>query len=73
MAISRPLEQTNMDQLTFFAEEPPANPLVSQDLEEEWTMSAVTWRSNILNWLREKGPDGWFGRTCLATCRSGSF
>ena len=39
----------------------PANPSQLQDLEEEWQMSAVTWRSNILNWLREKGPDGWFG------------
>ncbi len=57
-----------MDQLTFFAEEPPANPSQSQDSEEEWMTSAVTWRSNILNWLREKGPAGWFGRTSLACC-----
>jgi hypothetical protein len=69
-AISRLSEQMIMDQLTFLSEEPPVNPSVSQDLEGEWTMSAVTWRSNILNWLREKGPDGWFGRTCLASCQA---
>ena len=59
-----------MDQLTFLSEEPPANPSQLQDLEEGWQMSAVTWRSNILNWLREKGPDGWFGRTSPASCQA---
>ena len=59
-----------MDQLTFLSEEPPANPSQLQGLEEEWQTSAVTWRSNILNWLREKGPDGWFGRTCPASCQA---
>ena len=59
-----------MDQLTFLSEEPRVSHSALRALEEEWQMSAATWRSNILGWLREKGPDGWFGRTSPASCQA---
>ena len=32
-------------------------------------MTAVTWPSNILGWLTDCGPSGWFGRTSPGSCR----
>ena len=30
--------------------------------------TVATWPSNILGWLTDCGPDGWFGRTSPASC-----
>jgi hypothetical protein len=57
-----------MDQLTFLSEEPLVSPSQSQDLEKDWTMNVVTYRSNSLNLLNENAHDGWFGRTSPASC-----
>ena len=59
-----------MDQLTFLSAAPRVSPSQLQDSEAEWTMIAVTWHLNILNWLRENGPHGWFGRTCPVSCQA---
>jgi site-specific DNA-cytosine methylase len=59
-----------MDQLTFLSEEPLVSPSQSQDLEKDWTMNVVTYRSNSLNLLNENAHDGWFGRTSPASCHS---
>jgi hypothetical protein len=57
-----------MDQLTFLSEEPLVSHSQSQDLEKDWTMTVVTYRSNSLNLLNENAHDGWFGRTSPASC-----
>ena len=57
-----------MSQSTFWSEEHLANLSQSPASAEDWMTTAVTWRSNILDWLKDCGPDGWFGRTCLASC-----
>ena len=31
--------------------------------------TVATWHSNILDWLKDCGPDGWSGRTSPASCR----
>lgn len=54
------------DQLTFFAEEPLANPSQSQDSERDWLTRVVTWPSSSLELLTAFGPAGWFGRTSPA-------
>ena len=59
-----------MEQSTFWSEEHPANLSQSQDSEKDWMTSAATSRLSILNWLREKGPHGWFGRTSLVSCQA---
>ena len=68
MATSRQSRSDNTNQLTFLSEELPVSPSASQASEADWMMSAVTWPSNILGWLTDYGPDGWFGRTSPASC-----
>ena len=60
-----------MSQLTFFAEEPPANPSQSQDLEKDWMTRVATSCLPILPLLTNIGPAGWFGRTSPVSCRLG--
>ena len=57
-----------MDQLTFFAEEPPASPSATQDSERDWMTRVVSSCSPLVPLLQGIGPDGWFGRTCPASC-----
>ena len=59
-----------MDQLTFLLGEPPAKISVSPDSEKDWLALVATSRSNLLRLLQEKGPSGWSGRTCPASCQS---
>ena len=56
-------------QLTFFAEERPANPSPSPGSERDWMILVETSCSPILPLLTVIGPAGWFGRTCPASCR----
>lgn len=68
MATSPRSEPENMSQSTFWSEAHLASLSASPDSEVDWTMSAATWPSNILGWLTDCGPGGWFGRTCPASC-----
>ena len=58
-----------MEQSTFLWEEPPANHSASQALEADWAMTVATWRSSFSVLLIANAPDGWCGRTFLASCR----
>ena len=58
-----------MSQLTFFAEEPPASPSVSQDSEKDWMTLVATSCLHLVPLLQSKAPSGWFGRTSPASCR----
>ena len=57
-----------MSQLTFFAEEPPVSPSVSQDLERDWTTRVATSCLPTVPLLQSIGPAGWFGRTSPEFC-----
>ena len=59
-----------MDQLTFFAEELPANLLTSQGSERDWMILVATSCLPLAQLLASFGPDGWFGRTSPASCRA---
>ena len=59
-----------MDQSSFWSEEHLASLSASQVSEEDWMMIVATWPSSFLGLLREHGPDGWFGRTCPASCQA---
>ena len=68
MATSRRSSKETIGQLTFWSEEHHANLSASQDSAEDWVMTVATWPSNILGWLTDCGPSGWFGRTSPASC-----
>ena len=57
-----------MSQLTFFAEELPANHSVSPDYEKDWMTHAATSCLPLVPLLQSIGPNGWFGRTSPAFC-----
>ena len=57
-----------MSQLTFFAEEPPANPSASQDSEKDWMTRVATSCLPLVPLLQSIAPSGWFGRTSPASC-----
>ena len=57
-----------MSQLTFFAEEPPANLSVSPDYEKDWMTRVATSCLPTVPLLQSIGPSGWFGRTSPASC-----
>ena len=57
-----------MSQLTFFAEEPPASPSVSQDSEKEWMTLVATSCLPLVPLLQSIAPSGWFGKTSPASC-----
>ena len=57
-----------MDQLTFFAEAPPANPSATLDSELDWMTRVVNSCSPLVPLLQGIGPAGWFGRTSPASC-----
>ena len=68
MATSRRSATANTSQSTFWSEEHLASLSVSQGCEADWMTTVATWPSNILGWLTDCGPDGWFGRTSPASC-----
>src|SRR4051812_26393743 len=55
-------------QLTFFAEEHPANHSASQDSERDWMTRVATSCLPTVPLLQSIGPAGWFGRTSPAFC-----
>ena len=57
-----------MTQLTFWSEEHPASHSQSQDFAKDLMTHAGTSCSPILPLLNAISPDGWFGRTSLASC-----
>ena len=57
-----------MSQLTFFAEEPPASPSVSQDSEKDWLTRVATSCLPLAPLLQSIAPSGWYGRTSPASC-----
>lgn len=59
-----------MHQLTFFAEEPHANPSASPDLEKDWMIRVATSCSPLVPLLHATAPDGWYGRTSPASCHA---
>ena len=56
-----------MQMSMFSLEELPANHLVSQDSEKDWTTSVATSCLHTLPLLQDIGPGGWFGRTSPAS------
>jgi hypothetical protein len=56
-----------MSQLTFFAEEPPVSPSVSQDSEKDWMTRVATSCLPLVPLLQNIGPAGWYGRTSPAS------
>ena len=57
------------EQLSMFSwEAPPANPSALRDSEKAWMIRVVRSCLPILRLLADIGPDGWFGRTCPASC-----
>ena len=59
-----------MNQLTFFAEEPPASPSPSRDCARDWLTLAETSCSPLGPLQAGIGPAGWFGRTSPASCQA---
>src|SRR5689334_4329216 len=59
-----------MDQLTFLSEAPPARTSQSPALERGWMESVATSPLSFSALLIARGPDGWYGRTCPASCLS---
>ena len=57
-----------MSQLTFFAEELPANLSQSQDLEKDWMTRVATSCLPLVPLLQSIAPSGWFGRTSPVSC-----
>lgn len=57
-----------MSQLTFFAEEPLANPSVSLASERDWQTRVATSCLPLVPLLQSIGPGGWFGRTSPEFC-----
>ena len=67
MGTSPPSKVTNMDQLTFLSEEPPANPSLSQDSVADWMTTVATWPLSFAALLGECSPAGSSGRMSLAS------
>jgi hypothetical protein len=59
---------SSLDQLTFWSEELPAKPLVSQDSGEAWTMRVVNSPLSLSDWLHDYVRAGSFGKTCPVSC-----
>ena len=57
-----------MEQLTFFAEAPPASLSATQDCALDWMTHVVSSCSPLVPLLHATGPAGWFGRTCPVSC-----
>ena len=57
-----------MNQLTFFAEEPPANRSALPDCAKDWMTLAGISCSPLVPLQAGIGPAGWFGRTSPASC-----
>ena len=57
-----------MNQLTFFAEEPPARIIPLPDSASEWLAQGGSSPSHLLKSLHDIGPTGWFGRTSPVSC-----
>ena len=58
-----------MNQLTFFAEEPPVSRSPSQDCARDWLTLAETSCSPLVPLQAGIGPAGWSGRTSPASCQ----
>ena len=69
MATSPRSKQASTTQSTFWSEEHLVSLSQSPASEADWLTTVVTWPSNILGWLNDCAPSGWFGRTCPASCR----
>jgi len=59
-----------MDQSTFWSEEHLAKISQSQVSERDWLEIVVNSQSSSLNLLADYGPNGWYGRTSPASCRT---
>lgn len=57
-----------MDQLTFFAEERPANHSASPDFAKALLTSEATSALSLFGWLRASSPAGWFGKMSPVYC-----
>lgn len=57
-----------MQQLTFFAAEPPANHSALRGCEKDWLTHGATSCSPLALLQTGIAPSGWFGRTCPASC-----
>ena len=55
-------------QLTFLSEEPHANHSQSPDSDKDWLTRVATWRSSILELLKDISPIGLFGKTSPVSC-----
>jgi len=60
-----------MNQLTLFAEEPPASRFPSLDSERDWLTRVATSCLSILPLLQSIGPAGWYGKMSPASCQVG--
>ena len=58
-----------MNQSTFLWEEPPANPLASQDSEKDFQTRVATSCLPTVQLLNAIAPSGWYGRTSPVSCR----
>ena len=58
-----------MQQLNLFAQEHPARPSQSPDYERDWMTRVATLPSFSLACFNAIAPDGWYGRTCPASCQ----
>ena len=56
-------------QLTFSLAERPASLSVLSASERDWQIRVATSCLAILPLLIDTGPDGWYGRTCPASCQ----
>jgi hypothetical protein len=63
MAISLRSKVKNTDQLTLFQAAHPVRISASPDSARDWAANVVNLRSNMVAWLAEHAPAGWFGRT----------
>ena len=61
--------QSTDSQSTFWSEEHLARTSASPGCEREWMERVVSSQSSSLGLLADYGPDGWYGRTCPASCR----
>lgn len=59
-----------MEQLTFLSEARPANPSASPGFAKALLTIEETSPLNLYGLLKGLAPDGWFGKMCLACCRS---
>ena len=64
------LEQTMLEQSTFWPEEHLASLFPSPVSERDWMTRVATSPSSLLDLLADSGPYGWCGRTSPACCRS---